>query len=645
MGVIYMLSIIKRSTQAAILALFITIFLFFFFLTGAHAATVTLAWDRPDGDAVAGYNIYYGPPGTNYKSNPRKTINSPDQTQVDITNLEPGETYAFSATSHDGNGNKSEFSEEITHKVPESEDEEQFTISASAGSGGTIEPAGDTVVSYGGSVSYAIQPDNDYEIADVTVNGSSVGAVGKYTLSNVSANSTITASFKIVDEMESKSDNTSDKNSSDDTSDKPFSDDTSDKPSSDDTSDKPSSDDTSDKFPSDNTSDKPPSDNTSDRTSSGSTNDNKIYTEDETVFLETDAYFPATGSEQVKYHWQIRRFGEKKPFYHIVSDVELASHEVQNKLQSGLKYFWQVGFEDIDSAVVSWFDEKSFIVGESVLNHKMHSVDPGVSISDYQMVSFPYWAADSCSKKVFEPMFEGRDARDFRVLAFDPSIGRDGGYRQLGDFKVIPGRAYWVLARNGLDLSMEGVPVTTSSDIIVPLDYNASNDNGWTMIAVPNNASYHWGDVEVIVHDDDGEILYGPAPRRQLSSDNPYIDRQIWKWTPDIEGKYTAYDSNDFKLRPYKGYWVKVHAENVSLSFPYDMQLSDETFEDDGSEFLQKNNDQEKNENLQKRTLDDAHRQYDNGDEPPMPLQGIGGSNEDSNSSGCFIGTLSKSSK
>ena len=601
-----MLSLIRKSSRTIILALFITTSLFFFFSTGALAATVTLAWDRPDGDVVAGYKIYYGLSGTIYKGSPRNTINSPARTQVDIANLEPGETYAFSVTSHDGKGYESDFSEGITYQVPLPRNTEHFTIAASTGNGGTIEQAGDTVVSYGGSVSYAILPDSGFEIADVTVNGSSVGPVGEYTFSNVSADNAIIASFKIIEEMDNKSEIPSDK------------------------------------------------------PSSGSTVDSKRYTAEETVFLETDVYSHSIESAQVRYHWQIRHFGEKKPFYHVVSDVDLTDHEVQNELQSGLKYFWQVGVEDMDSELVSWSDERSFVVGESVLNHKILSVDPGTSIPDYKMVSFPHWVADSSSAKVFESMLESGDPRDYRILSYDPSIGRSGGYRQLGDFKVIPGKAYWVLARNGLVLAIEGVPVTTSSDILVPLDYSFSNSNGWSMVAVPNNASYRWGDVEVIVHDDDGEILYGPAPRRQLSSDNPYIDGRIWEWTPGIEGKYTAHDSNDFKLRPYGGYWVKVRAENVSLSFPYDMQLSEETLEKNESESLQRNSSQEKTGILQQETLDDDYNLYDNGDKPPMPLQGIDGNinegdyqgemkkdenNKDSNSSGCFIGSLSKSSK
>ena len=191
-----MLSTRRNPGRTLIVSFFITTVFFLFFATHALAATVTLAWDRPDSDAVAGYHIYYGLSGTSYKGSPRQTINSPDQTQIDIADLEPEETYAFAAASHDGNGNESRFSEEITYQVPLPPEDEKFTITASAGNGGSIAPAGDTVVSHGESLTYAISPATGYAIADVTVNGSSEGATAQYTFSEVTADNSISAAFE-----------------------------------------------------------------------------------------------------------------------------------------------------------------------------------------------------------------------------------------------------------------------------------------------------------------------------------------------------------------------------------------------------------------------------------------------------------------
>ena len=67
-----------------------------------------------------------------------------------------------------------------------------------------IAPAGVTTVNYGGSQSYTITPDAGYHIADVLVDGSSVGAVTSYNFTNVTANHTISASFAINDYIQSQ---------------------------------------------------------------------------------------------------------------------------------------------------------------------------------------------------------------------------------------------------------------------------------------------------------------------------------------------------------------------------------------------------------------------------------------------------------
>ena len=72
---------------------------------------------------------------------------------------------------------------------------QKYTITATAGEGGSITPNGDVSVKEGASQTFAVAADNGYEIADVLVDGSSVGAVESYTFSDVKANHTISASF------------------------------------------------------------------------------------------------------------------------------------------------------------------------------------------------------------------------------------------------------------------------------------------------------------------------------------------------------------------------------------------------------------------------------------------------------------------
>lgn len=70
-----------------------------------------------------------------------------------------------------------------------------FTITATSGSNGSIAPAGVTPIDYDGSQAYAITPDIGYHVADVLVDGTSVGAVTTYTFSAVRSSRTIEASF------------------------------------------------------------------------------------------------------------------------------------------------------------------------------------------------------------------------------------------------------------------------------------------------------------------------------------------------------------------------------------------------------------------------------------------------------------------
>ena len=52
-------------------------------------------------------------------------------------------------------------------------------------------------VNNGGSQTFTITPSTGYHVADVLVDGASVGAVTSYTFTNVTANHTISASFAV----------------------------------------------------------------------------------------------------------------------------------------------------------------------------------------------------------------------------------------------------------------------------------------------------------------------------------------------------------------------------------------------------------------------------------------------------------------
>ncbi len=69
-------------------------------------------------------------------------------------------------------------------------------IVASAGANGSISPSGSVLVNNATSKTFTITANSGYQVNDVLVDGSSVGAVNTYTFNNVTANHTIAASFK-----------------------------------------------------------------------------------------------------------------------------------------------------------------------------------------------------------------------------------------------------------------------------------------------------------------------------------------------------------------------------------------------------------------------------------------------------------------
>ncbi len=71
----------------------------------------------------------------------------------------------------------------------------QHIIRASAQSGGDIVPGGDNIVNHGANIIFTITADPGNSIADVLVDGQSMGGVTTYTFTNVTANHTIIAQF------------------------------------------------------------------------------------------------------------------------------------------------------------------------------------------------------------------------------------------------------------------------------------------------------------------------------------------------------------------------------------------------------------------------------------------------------------------
>ncbi len=72
-----------------------------------------------------------------------------------------------------------------------------FTIAATAGTNGSIDPSGDVIVDYGFDKSFTITPNTGYHVDGVTVDGNPVDSTTSYTFYNVTGNHSINATFAI----------------------------------------------------------------------------------------------------------------------------------------------------------------------------------------------------------------------------------------------------------------------------------------------------------------------------------------------------------------------------------------------------------------------------------------------------------------
>ena len=81
----------------------------------ALASDVTLAWDSSSDPMVAGYNVYLGGASRNYTN----LIDALDTTSLTVSNLVPGATYYFAATTYTVTGLESEYSAEAKYTVPQ----------------------------------------------------------------------------------------------------------------------------------------------------------------------------------------------------------------------------------------------------------------------------------------------------------------------------------------------------------------------------------------------------------------------------------------------------------------------------------------------------------------------------------------------
>ena len=157
-----------------------------------HTISATFAIDTRTITATAGPNGTITPSGSvsvNYGANQSFTI-TPSATyhvaDVLVDGVSVGAVTSYTFTNVIAN-----------HTISATFAIDTRTITATAGPNGTITPSGSVSVNYGANQSFTITPSATYHVADVLVDGVSVGAVTSYTFTNVIANHTISATFAI----------------------------------------------------------------------------------------------------------------------------------------------------------------------------------------------------------------------------------------------------------------------------------------------------------------------------------------------------------------------------------------------------------------------------------------------------------------
>ena len=117
----------------------------------------------------------------------------------DSTRVEANKTYKWRFTPTNTNYTILTGEIELYHKSSggggSSSGYSYYTIKATAGTGGSISPSGNVSVREGRDQTFTITPDKGYAVANVKIDGKSIGAVKSYTFENVSRTHTIEVIF------------------------------------------------------------------------------------------------------------------------------------------------------------------------------------------------------------------------------------------------------------------------------------------------------------------------------------------------------------------------------------------------------------------------------------------------------------------
>jgi len=433
-----------------------------------------------------------------------------------------------------------------------------YVITAIAGSGGSISPTGTVRVVHGAEVTFTISPDPDYQVAEVWIDGESVGPVTSYTFSQVSSDHTIEASFirlnhppelgpigdKTVTEGESLTFTI--------------------------TAQDPDGDPLTY-----SASNLPPGASFSDQTFSWTPNfgqagvytaihfevsdgthtdseDINIVVEEAPVPLPPTLLEPAEGQAGVSltptFVWQPDPYAQ---YYRlqVASDTEF-SHPILDlpgltttsytsvvSLSPGTIYYWRVVASnpagETTSAPYRFITQYPAEVRTYVSSL---SLPAATGPQHYRMISLPLYPQDPDPLAVLADDLGPYDPASWRLFRFNPLTGLYEEYPTIGALE--PGQAYWLITARGGQPDVEGRPVDEGQPFSIKIW------PGWNQIGNPFQFPVSWEEVKV--RKGTQELIIGDPT-------NTWLDHGLWEYVGTGEG--AEYQLKD-RLMPRHGYWV-----------------------------------------------------------------------------------------
>jgi hypothetical protein len=184
------------SPFVAILIVALSVFLPFLTPTQSYSAVVKISWD-PNTPRPSGYRVYQCLQNRSFDFT--KPVWSGSQTSATLKNLQDNTSYQFVVRAYNGKveGPASDIVTFDASTPPPSVSlpANKVALSTAAGSNGRINPSGTLIVNKYTWKTFIIKPAAGYVVADVIVDGRSIGAVSQYTFKKVTANHTISATF------------------------------------------------------------------------------------------------------------------------------------------------------------------------------------------------------------------------------------------------------------------------------------------------------------------------------------------------------------------------------------------------------------------------------------------------------------------